>query len=59
MEELITIYPDSKDMKITEKNEDRTCEVEIKYRGLFKGFLESLSSNGTSRVRITEKIEDR
>ena len=59
MNEIIKIKPDDQNIKITEKNEDRTCEVEIKYRGLFSGYLLSLSSTGTYSVELKEKIEDR
>jgi hypothetical protein len=58
MDELITIDPSNKSRKIIVKNEDRTCEVEIARRGIFKGTIEKFYSNGRLDIRLTEMIQE-
>jgi hypothetical protein len=57
-EELITIDPSNKSRKIIIKNDDRTCEVEISRRGIFKGTIEKFYSNGKVDIRLTEMIQE-
>ena len=57
MNRLITIYPDTKDMKLINKKEDMTCEVEIKGEGLFDGVIENISSSGKYGIRLINKVE--
>jgi hypothetical protein len=57
MERLVTISPGSKTKKFITKNEDRTCEVEIKHEGIFNGFIERIYSSGKYDIRLTGKVE--
>jgi len=56
---VITIHPTDKSKKIIDKNEDMTCEVEIKRDGLYEGTIIRMSSSGVYDVRLTKKIEDK
>lgn len=58
MEGTITIKPDDKDKKITMRNDDRTCEVEVKHNGLYNGYIETISSSGKYKIKLLEKIKD-
>lgn len=58
MKGTITISSDDEDRKIIMKNDDRTCEVEIKHNGIYKGYIEILNSSGKYKVKLLEKIKD-
>ena len=59
MDEVIVVEGSSeKGTKFIERNEDRTCEIEVENRGIYKGFIESISSSGNYKVRLTEKLKD-
>lgn len=55
MNELIVVFPNDKNKKFILKNEDRSCEIEILKRGVFKGIIEKIYSNGRYDIRLIEK----
>jgi len=57
MNRTITIHQSDKTKKIIEKKEDMTCEVEIKYEGIFEGRITSISSSGKYEILLTKQIE--
>jgi hypothetical protein len=59
MEETVTITPNNDKVKFISKDNDRMCEVIIKYRGVFEGHIERISSSGNYLVKLIKKIEDR
>jgi hypothetical protein len=40
------------------KNDDRTCEVATKNGGMYRGIIESITSNGRYVVRIAEVLRE-
>ena len=58
MNELISVQPNDKLRRFVIKNEDRTCELEISRRGIFKGIIEKIYSNGRYDVRLLEMIQE-
>jgi hypothetical protein len=59
MEERITVAPTDRKYKITNKNIDtHMCMIEIFKQGLFEGFIESMSSNGTLVISQLKKIQE-
>jgi hypothetical protein len=59
MNRLIKIEPHTKTKRFIQKNDDRTCEVEIRHEGIFEGFIEKLTTRGVYEIRLLRKIEDR
>jgi len=57
--EKVILEPDNKNMFFIEKNEDRSCEIKVKDRGVFKGHIDSIYSSGRYIITLLEKIEDR
>ena len=59
MNRLIIIDQDTKTKRFITKNEDRTCEVEIRHEGVFEGFIENMTSRGVYEIRLLKQIEGR
>ena len=57
MNRLITIDQNTKTKRFINKNEDMTCEVEIKYEGIFEGKIERITSRGVYEIRLLKKVE--
>jgi hypothetical protein len=59
MEERIIVAPTDRKYKIINKDSTtRACTVEIFKQGLYEGFIESLSSNGTIVITQLKKIQE-
>jgi len=58
MEERITVAPTDRKYKIVNKDDTRMCTIEIFKQGLFEGFIETMSSNGTLIISKLKKIQE-
>lgn len=59
MNEIVVVNPKDKDKRILYKEDNRTCEIEILKKGLFKAEIVKLNSNGIIEVKLLELLETR
>jgi hypothetical protein len=54
----ILVDTNDKNYTIVLRNEDRTCEIESKGHGMYKGYIESMTSSGRYIIKILEVLRE-